>query len=305
MRADLPPTSRLATRHALAHSVNRDRVLELLGRRAGRLGSWLPGAGPYDFPALDEGQAREWMGRGKLGQAFHVVMGYDADGVGATVARALQGDWSRLGIYAELRPLRGRKLERELLGGLSHLVLVEEQPWTDDPAGTAGLARHAPARASRGRVPHGMADAGVRWSARPGAGLDLARPGCGAGAPARGPGRTSPGAVAVGLAGAGEGCAPVLPPALRARLRRVRVVRPGGVSRDGVPRRPTPDPALGRDPAAGLSCRSDTPLAKLSGPARTSEMTTSMPVPTPRVVPADLSAAQAAITLCATPRENP
>jgi ABC-type transport system substrate-binding protein len=136
MRADLPPTSRPATRYALAHSVNRDRVLELLGARAGRLGSWLPGAGPYDFPALDEGQAREWMGRGKLGQAFHVVMGYDADGAGAAVARGLQEEWSRLGIYAELRPLRGPKLARELLVGLSQLALVEEQPWTDDPAGT-------------------------------------------------------------------------------------------------------------------------------------------------------------------------
>jgi len=136
MRADLPPTSRPATRHALAHSVNRDRVLELLGARAERFGSWLPGAGPYAFPALDEGQAREWMGRGKLGQAFHVVMAYDADGAGAPVARALQEQWSRLGIYAELRPLRGPKLARELLAGLSHLALVEEQPWTNDPAGT-------------------------------------------------------------------------------------------------------------------------------------------------------------------------
>lgn len=136
MRVDLPPTSRLSTRSALAHSVNRDRVLELLGVRAQRLGGWLPGAGPYDFPALDEGQAREWMGRGKLGQAFHVVMGYDADGAGALVAGALQEEWSKLGIYAELRPLRGPKLVHELLVGLSHLALVEEQPWTDDPAGT-------------------------------------------------------------------------------------------------------------------------------------------------------------------------
>ena len=136
MRADLPPTSRLATRCALAHSVNRDRVLELLGVRGARLGSWVPGAGLYDFPALDEGQAREWMERGKLGQAFHVVMGYDADGAGASVARALQEEWSKLGIYAELRPLRGPKLARELQAGLSHLALVEEQPWTGDPAGT-------------------------------------------------------------------------------------------------------------------------------------------------------------------------
>jgi ABC-type transport system substrate-binding protein len=136
MRADLPPTSRLATRNALAHSVNRDRVLGLLGARGVRLGNWVPGAGPYDFPALDRGQAREWMERGKLGHAFHVVMCYDADGAGAKVALALQEEWSKLGIYAELRPLRGPKLARELLTGLSHLALVEEQPWTDDPAGT-------------------------------------------------------------------------------------------------------------------------------------------------------------------------
>jgi ABC-type transport system substrate-binding protein len=136
MRADLPPTSRLATRQALAHAVNRDRVLEALGAHGERLASWLPGAGPYDFPALDEAQAREWMERGKLGQAFHVLMAYDADGAGASVARVLQGEWSRLGIYAELRPLRGPKLPRELFGGLSHLALVEEQPWRDDLAGT-------------------------------------------------------------------------------------------------------------------------------------------------------------------------
>jgi ABC-type transport system substrate-binding protein len=136
MRADLPPTSRLATRYALAHSVNRDRVLELLGALGERLGNWLPGAGPYDYPALDEGQARDWMERGRLGKAFHVVMGYDADGAGARVARTMQGEWSRLGIYVELRPLRGPKLGRELLGGLSHLALVEEEPWTNDLSGS-------------------------------------------------------------------------------------------------------------------------------------------------------------------------
>jgi hypothetical protein len=136
MRADLPPTSRLAARLALAHGVNRDRVLEALGVRGERLGSWLPGAGPYDFPALDVGQVREWMERGKLGQAFHVVLACDADGVSAVAARVLQGEWSGLGIYAELRPLRGPKLSRESLAGLSHLALVEQQPWTDDPAAT-------------------------------------------------------------------------------------------------------------------------------------------------------------------------
>ena len=139
MRADLPPTSRPATRRALAHSVNRDRALDALGPRGRRLETWLPGAGRFDFPALDESLVRDWKERGRLGGAFHVVMAYDADGVAASVARVLQGEWARLGIYAELRPLRGPKLAPELLGGLSHLALVEAQPWTDDPAGTLSL----------------------------------------------------------------------------------------------------------------------------------------------------------------------
>jgi ABC-type transport system substrate-binding protein len=139
MRADLPPTSRLATRHALAHGVNRDHLLEALGRRGRRLESWLPDAGPYDFPALDETQVRDWMQRAKLGQAFHVMLAYDADGAAAPVARVLQGEWSRLGIYAELRPLRGPRLAAEMLGGLSHLALAEVQPWTNDLAATLSL----------------------------------------------------------------------------------------------------------------------------------------------------------------------
>jgi len=139
LRADLPPTSRLAARHALARGVNRDRVLESLGAGATRPREWPPGAGPFDFPAFDEAQVREWMERGGLGTAFHVTMAYDADGAGSGVARVLQGAWSGLGIYVELKPLRGPRLQRELLLGLSHLALVEEPSWTGDLAGT--LAR--------------------------------------------------------------------------------------------------------------------------------------------------------------------
>jgi ABC-type transport system substrate-binding protein len=136
MRADLPPTSRLAARHALAHGVNRDRVLDALGPGAARPGEWPPGAGAFAFPAFDEAQVRGWMERARLGAAFHVTMAYDVDGEGARVARVLQGVWSRLGIYVELRPLRGPGRDRELLRGLSHLALVEAQSWSEDPAGT-------------------------------------------------------------------------------------------------------------------------------------------------------------------------
>ena len=127
MRTDLPPTLRLPTRHALAHGLNREALLHQLGPRGAELVEWLPGAGRFDFPALDEALVRDWMERAKLGRSFHVVMAYDPDGAGAEVARALQGDWARLGIYVELRPRRGAQLPAELLGGLSHLALAESQ----------------------------------------------------------------------------------------------------------------------------------------------------------------------------------
>ncbi len=136
MRPDLPPTSRIAARRALAHGVNRDRVLESLGTLASRPREWPGGAGAFDFPAFDQAQVREWMARGGLGNAFHVTMVWDADGAGARVAGVLQGGWSAVGIYAEARPLRGSRLQRERLGGLSHLALVEERSWTGDLAGT-------------------------------------------------------------------------------------------------------------------------------------------------------------------------
>jgi ABC-type transport system substrate-binding protein len=139
MRADLPPTTRLTTRRALAHAVDRDRVRDVLGPRGGPVGPLVPGGGGFEFPRLDEGQVRDWMERGGLGRAFHVVMAHDADGAGGGVARVLQGDWARLGIYAELRPRRGARLDREMLKGLSHLALAEVQPWTNDPAGVLAL----------------------------------------------------------------------------------------------------------------------------------------------------------------------
>jgi hypothetical protein len=64
-------------------------------------------------------------------------MAYDEDGPAAEVARALQGDWSRAGLYLDLRPLRGPALRRELLLGQAQACLVEFQGLTSDPAGVA------------------------------------------------------------------------------------------------------------------------------------------------------------------------
>ena len=74
------------------------------------------------------------MERADLGRSFHVVVAYDADGVAAPLARQMQGEWSHLAIYAELEPLRGRRLRAECLSGLSHVLLVDSQGLIRDPA---------------------------------------------------------------------------------------------------------------------------------------------------------------------------
>ncbi len=107
LRADVPPTTRLPARHALVHALNREALLDALGERAEPNEEWLEGAGPFDFPRLDASEVRDWLARGRLGASFHVVLAYDADAAAAEVARALQGQWAALGLYAELRALRG------------------------------------------------------------------------------------------------------------------------------------------------------------------------------------------------------
>lgn len=133
MRADLPPTSRLPTRHALAHSINRQMLLHELGPLARESSQWLTGAPPFDGPRLDGEEALRWMAAGKLGRSFHVDMAYDADGIAAEVARGMQGEWARLSIYVELIPLRGEALAEELLRGRAHLVLVDTQSLLSNP----------------------------------------------------------------------------------------------------------------------------------------------------------------------------
>jgi hypothetical protein len=82
MRADTPPTTKLAARHVLAHGLNRDDLLRALGTLASETGAWLPGAGRFEFPALDPNAVRLWLDRGNLGRSFHIVLAYDTDGSG-------------------------------------------------------------------------------------------------------------------------------------------------------------------------------------------------------------------------------
>jgi hypothetical protein len=134
MRADLPPTTRLPARQALAHGINRDDIVRLLGPGAERRTAWLMGATETgDFPPLDGTEIARWMERGKLGISFHVDMAFRGDGPGAAIARALQGEWSKYAIYVEPKPLRGDRWSVESLTGRSHLLLVESQAILDDP----------------------------------------------------------------------------------------------------------------------------------------------------------------------------
>lgn len=127
-RADMPPTTRLPARHALAHATSRSDLLEALGPAGKESAEWLPGGGPFEFPRFDVDEMRGWLERGKLGASFHVVLAYDADGAGAAVARALQGTWARVGLYAEMRPLRGAAaLAQPLAAAAAHAQLVESQ----------------------------------------------------------------------------------------------------------------------------------------------------------------------------------
>jgi hypothetical protein len=133
-RPDLPPTLKPEAREALAHALNTEEILRALGAAGVAPGPWIPDGPREEPPRLDANEVRDWLARGKLGRSFHVNLSYDADGAGASVARALQGQWARLDLYADLYPLRGGRLSDELLDGSSHLLLVEQQPLLDTPS---------------------------------------------------------------------------------------------------------------------------------------------------------------------------
>jgi len=141
IRADVPPTTKLAARRALAHGLNRSEVTSLLGEGARDPAGWWSGAAAFEFPRLDAQEVAAWLERGRLGRSFHVVMLLDADGAGTTVARSLQGEWARLSLSVDLLPLRGKPLaEESLQGWRAQLALLEWQPLNADPAAElAGL----------------------------------------------------------------------------------------------------------------------------------------------------------------------
>ncbi len=140
-RADVPPMHRLPARHALSHALDRRELVEALGQRGRPIDAWLPGAGAFPFPSLDAALVQSWLARGKLGGSFHVTVAYDADRSGAEVARTLQGEWARAGLYAELLPLRGAQAVAEpLSAAAAHVQLVESQaPWEGAAAELATL----------------------------------------------------------------------------------------------------------------------------------------------------------------------
>lgn len=141
VRPESPPFGRLEPRTALASSFNREELLAALGARGEAVRRWLPGAEQdYEWPriesvvdraarSLTEAERRPGrVGEPQRTESFHVVLAFDADGVGAEVARSLQGQWARAGHYAELRPRRGAEVAAEMLSsGGSHARLVESQ----------------------------------------------------------------------------------------------------------------------------------------------------------------------------------
>lgn len=141
LRADMPPMHKLPARHALSHALDRRELLLALGQRGSAISNWLPGAPVFDFPSLDAALVRSWLARGKLGGSFHITVAYDADRAGAEVARPLQGQWARVGLYAQMRAQRGiAAAAQPLRPAAAHAQLVEAQaPWEGAAAEMATL----------------------------------------------------------------------------------------------------------------------------------------------------------------------
>jgi len=135
MRADLPPTTKVEARRALAHGLNRAELMSVLADHGARTGEWVPGGGSFEFPRQDMSLIREALDRGHLGRSLHVVMAYRSDGIAAELATSLQTEWAGEGLDMELRPLRGAALAAAVLGrGGAQLLLTDAQAPLGDPA---------------------------------------------------------------------------------------------------------------------------------------------------------------------------
>jgi hypothetical protein len=147
----VPPLGKPEVREALARAI---RPAELALRTTGEpLQRWLPGTvAPFAWPAPESAaeraareeaevarreQARRELARrstnrhvpvGARPESYAVVLAFDADGAGANVAPALQGQWAAAGHYAELRALHGAAaLAQPLRAAGTQATLVESQ----------------------------------------------------------------------------------------------------------------------------------------------------------------------------------
>jgi hypothetical protein len=135
MRADVPPTTKVEARHALAYSLNRAELVAGLGTSGGDLREWLGGGGPIDFPGHDPDAVRDWLERGHFGRSLHVVMSYSQDGAGRRIARTLQSAWAELALDVELRPLaQVAAIAEALKASGPQITLAEAQAPIDAPA---------------------------------------------------------------------------------------------------------------------------------------------------------------------------
>jgi hypothetical protein len=125
LRADVPPLTHGAAREALARAINGKDLLAALDHEAEPLRRWLPGAEePYEWPRLESPaergerlaeleSRRRSPGRRRVEretmetESYHVTLAFDADGAGAGIANALQGQLAAAGHYADLSALRG------------------------------------------------------------------------------------------------------------------------------------------------------------------------------------------------------
>lgn len=137
LRCDVPPTTQLPARAALWDALDANGLREALGPLGAPVAEWLPGAGRPSTPGRGRAPSRAALERGA--RSFHVTLSFDRDGPEADVARALQGQWSEQGLYAELRGLRGdERLAEALAGSAGQAQLVVHQSLTTELA--SGIA---------------------------------------------------------------------------------------------------------------------------------------------------------------------